>query len=56
MDKPKIKDMRGCKYSNAKDSMYCARCGSALDIGIALQEEKDKDLIDQSDSTLSERP
>ena len=28
--------------------MYCARCGGALDIGIALQEEKDKDLLDQA--------
>jgi len=46
--KPKIKVCGRCKYTNAKDSMYCARCGGALDIGIALQEEKDKDLLDQA--------
>jgi integrase len=46
--KPKIKVCGKCKYTNAKDSMYCARCGGALDIGTALQEEKDKDLLDQA--------
>jgi integrase/recombinase XerD len=46
--KPKIKICGRCKYTNAKDSMYCARCGGALSIEIAVQEEKDKDLLDQA--------
>jgi integrase len=45
---PRIRECPKCKYTNSKDSLYCARCGGALDIGIALQEEKDKGDIDQA--------
>jgi integrase/recombinase XerD len=44
--KPKIKVCGRCKYTNAKDAMYCGRCGSALSIEIAMQEEKDKQSMD----------
>ena len=45
--KPQIKFCGRCKYSNAKDALYCGRCGSALDIGTALQEERDNQSLDQ---------
>lgn len=46
--KPKVKVCGRCKYTNAKDAMYCARCGGALGIEIAMQEEKDKHVLDQA--------
>lgn len=45
--KPKIRVCGRCKTTNAKDSLYCARCGSTMSIDIALQEEKDKESLDQ---------
>jgi integrase/recombinase XerD len=46
--KPRIKLCGRCKYTNAKDSAYCARCGGALSVEIALQEEKDKQSLDEA--------
>jgi integrase/recombinase XerD len=47
-EKPRIKVCGRCKYTNAKDSQYCARCGSALSVEIALQEERDKQSFDEA--------
>lgn len=47
-NKPRIKVCGRCKYTNARDSMYCARCGGALGVEVALQEERDRANIDQA--------
>jgi integrase len=44
--KPRIKVCGRCKYANAQDSIYCARCGGVLSIETAMQEEKDKNLLE----------
>ena len=46
--KARIKLCGRCKYTNAQDSTYCARCGSALGVETALQEEKDKQSFDDA--------
>jgi integrase len=46
--KPRIVLCPRCKYTNAKDSLYCTRCGSVLSIETAMQEEKDKQSLDQA--------
>jgi integrase len=48
VEKPRIKICGRCKYTNARDSIFCARCGSPLSINIALQEENDKQLIESA--------
>ncbi len=34
-----------CKMQNGKDAMYCSRCGSALSVEVAMQQQKDKDRL-----------
>ena len=32
--------MPGCGFANAPDAQYCARCGSALNINVAMLEDR----------------
>lgn len=46
--KPRIKICGRCSYTNSKDAMYCGRCGSALSLEVALQEEKESNALDEA--------
>ena len=54
--KPRIKMCGRCKYTNQKDAMYCARCGGAMSVEIAMQEEKDKQSLEQAIARYLEDP
>lgn len=43
--KLKIKTCPSCREPNGIDFQYCSRCGSPLDISVAMQQEKDKELL-----------
>lgn len=45
--KLKVKECQTCKMTNSLDSIYCTRCGSALDIKIAMDKEKNTQSLQE---------
>ncbi len=43
--KLKMKVCPSCREQNGIDSQYCVKCGSPLDITVAMQQDKDKELL-----------
>ena len=41
-----IRQCQKCRYTNSASMSYCGRCGSAMDIGIAMNEEKNRHQLD----------
>lgn len=41
----KSKKCPACREENGVEFQYCSRCGSPLDISVAMQQEKDKELL-----------
>ena len=43
--KLKVKSCPKCRMSNTPDASYCSRCGCAMSIELAMQQEKDKENL-----------